>query len=401
MTAYQAPISRQAFDMMYDRLVPAGSQYDSASDMFKRVWGGSTLSRRLYAPPHELLFEIDGVQYVNSYNPELVPVAERSAAAERVLTAHMARLLPDERDRRMLLTWMAHNVQRPGVLLKWAPYVCSRAHGTGKSALGRMLRAAMGAVNVGDVSTKGLHDKFTGWAAGYAVNVLDEVKLHGETKFEVVNSLKPYITEPTIVVERKGADPFSAPNFTNYMLLSNHEDGLPVEEADRRYAFFVSPMTTEQVKENLASGVYQELFDVIDGSPGAVRGWLLNYPLDPAALQQRAPETTGRARVLEAVEPEAVTILRQVIEEGARGVSPKAVVVSAVGRLVREKLGTRLHTSAMSGALERLGFERFSRAFKWGGAVESVWSRLEVPTTESVRRALDETADSTEFDVLN
>lgn len=404
LATYQPPITARSFDVMFDRFVPPGSTYESADLMFRRVWSGPHLARRLYAPPHGVLFTWDGIEYANAYNPDSVPEAARDPAAEAVLDDHMARLIPDARDRRLLMTWMARNVQRTGELIQWAPYVCSRVQGTGKSALGRILAAAMGQANVGSVPIKGLHDKFTSWAYGKAVNVLDEVKLHGESRHDVVNALKVYLTERMVSVERKGADAFDAPNFTNYMLLSNYEDGLPIDEADRRYAFFVSPMTEAQVRANLEAGHYERLFNVVANQPGAVRAWLLNYPLDPEAMQPRAPDTTGRARVLEAVEPETVTAARQMIAAGCRGVTGKALIVSALARGIREKLGYRPNTSTMSSALERLGFERFSRAFKWDGSMEAVWVRgtagFKPGDNNAVREELESSADSTEFDGL-
>lgn len=399
--AYQEPVSRMAFDAMFNRCVPAGAPHDSAALMFTNVWQGDCLNRRLYAPPHTSpMFELEGLQYANTYNPASAPAAEDVAAVDAVLDAHFAMLLPDARERRLLLSWVAHTVSRPGVLLGWAPYVCGEP-GTGKSVIGQVLRSAMGPGNVGTVPVKGLGDKFSGWATGRAVNILDEVKLHGENRHDVANAMKPYITEPTVSVEYKGRDSFDAPNFTSYLLFSNYVDGLPVEDGDRRYGFFISPMTREQMIAAQAAGHYDRLWAALRTAPGAVRGWVLRQPIDPEVLQSRAPETAGRARVLEAVEPEALTAVRQVLMEGAHGITSRTAVASVVARLAREKMGYRPQSTMLSSALEKCGWKRYSRAMKWEGRAEGIWvSGWSPKSNGEVVDDLKGSNDPTEFDVL-
>lgn len=65
--------------------------------------------------------------------------------------------------------------------------------------------------------------------------MFEEVKFHGHNRYDVVNKLKPYIANNRVEKHGKGKDPGNILNVTNYLMLTNHEDAIPIEEGDRRY----------------------------------------------------------------------------------------------------------------------------------------------------------------------
>src|SRR5690606_20264859 len=78
--------------------------------------------------PFAQVVERHGLRAVNVYRP--LPGA-RAAGDPSVFLDHLARMLPDEGDRRILLSWMAAAVQNPGVKFQWWPII-QGCEGNGK-----------------------------------------------------------------------------------------------------------------------------------------------------------------------------------------------------------------------------------------------------------------------------
>lgn len=147
-----------------------------------------------------------------------------------------------------LVDWMAHNVQHPGVKVRWAPLI-KGVEGDGKTVLGSIMAAVMGRSNVRNVSPKVLGTDFTGWAEGSCVAVLEEIKLTGHNRYDILNALKPFVTNDSIEVHRKGKDTYDAVNTTNYIAFTNYPDALPLTDTDRRWWIVFSPFTHKDEME--------------------------------------------------------------------------------------------------------------------------------------------------------
>jgi hypothetical protein len=66
-----------------------------------------------------------------------VPInTPRKAGDAGPFLRHLAKLLPDERDRSILLAYMAASIQHKGVKFQWAPLI-QGAEGNGKTLLTR------------------------------------------------------------------------------------------------------------------------------------------------------------------------------------------------------------------------------------------------------------------------
>jgi hypothetical protein len=82
--------------------------------------------------PPGALVQRGGQTFVNTYWPVDVP---RKAGDGSPFLNHLAKVLPDERDRFILLCYMAACVQHKGVKFQWAPLL-QGVEGNGKYALG-------------------------------------------------------------------------------------------------------------------------------------------------------------------------------------------------------------------------------------------------------------------------
>jgi len=67
------------------------------------------------------------------------------------------------------------------------------------------------------------------------INEMASTKEEFRSNFE---TMKGYITEPTLFIEPKGVDPYTIKNISNFILFTQHRDSIIVEEYDRRYAVF-------------------------------------------------------------------------------------------------------------------------------------------------------------------
>jgi hypothetical protein len=148
---------------------------------------------RMYMPSIGKYFEYCGEPCVNSYQPELVPEADDGwmfNGAWRAIEEHYMGLFDDPADGKLILDWMAHNVQYPGRKILWAPIVLG-VQGDGKSSIRNILSSVMGYKNVRDVSHGELSSQFNAYAEGACVAALEELKVAGHNRYEILNSQGP------------------------------------------------------------------------------------------------------------------------------------------------------------------------------------------------------------------
>lgn len=234
--------------------------------------------------PTKAIVEEGGRRLLNTYRatyPESKD--ELSAEAGELLLGHLRKLLYDEREVGLLLSWMAFHVQEPGRKVRWAPVV-QGAKGSGKSLLEGVMRAVLGQGNVMVVEGKTvvLGGKFNSWSWGSQLCVIEEVFVTGENRHQIMDTIKPCITNDRVTVERKGCDPEVKTNRQNYLLLTNHHDALPVDEHERRYFILHSRIQLgSQVRELRDSGHFDRFIPFLKEHPGAFRAFLEAWPYHP------------------------------------------------------------------------------------------------------------------------
>lgn len=389
-------VSPRGFDALHSQQMPVaqdGIHREKASDYAINVWGIETVSNVIYGPGRGEVFEALGRRWANSYREDSVPVSKAGdGRAARMVEAHLARLFPDERERGLLVSWLAHQVRSPGIKVRWAPYIFG-AEGTGKTFLAELLGWTMGDANVRVLSGGTLKSDFTGWAAGAAVVVIEEVYQPGHI-FDTEEKLKAPISNDTVDVHRKGKDSFAAPNFTNYMLLSNHADGMPVGEGNRRLFFLSVDLTKEDAKALDREGYFANLFDVCRAAGPELRAWLLDHQPHPEFdAGGRAPETKARADVIELSRSDAESILRDAVGDAKAFTAEwaRAVLKAAGLEAPSTRAWTRLVTS--------LGFHPVARRVRVGGKRVRIYPHLsQRGTADEVLKELIVRSVPTDFD---
>lgn len=383
--ATKEKVSERAFNAMHQRnMKPFADPFGAeplASHYALNEWHLPCVAHIAYLPTAEATFEMLGSTWVNTYRPTSVPQSadyreELSGGwlAVETLKSHLRKLLPDRRERRLFASWLAHNVQQPGVKVRWAPYL-QGCEGDGKSFFVELLASVMGIRQVRTVSGSTLQSNFTDWAMGYAVIGIEEMKQHGHNRHDVMNRIKPFITNGTVEIHPKGKASFVAPNTANYIILSNFLDGAPIDENSRRYMFLSSAVRPDELPDMNESGYFKDLFAILTQHAGAIRSWLLDFELDAEFDPNgRAPLTEIRETVIEMSRTETESLARDAIESGVEGVCSTAISSAHLTSFLTTKLGAQaeVQTTRTNSLLTKLGFRLHSRR-RWSGDMRKIW----------------------------
>lgn len=397
----------RGFCAMYNRQMPLDQKgnREKADQWAVEMWGMPVVAHKAYMPGASMVFELFGRQWVNLYRPESVPevpdvMSPEDLKAIQLVELHLQTYLADQRERELLISWIAWNVQYPGVKIRWSPYVHG-VPGDGKSFFSELVAVAMGGQNVRSLNGSTLESMFTDWAGGYALVAIEEMKQHGHNRFDIMNRVKPYITNSQIEIHPKGKASYTAPNVSNYIIFSNYLDGAPVDASDRRYMFVSSQLTTPQAQRLTEEGYFSRLFEAIHARPGAIRKWLLEHALHPEFdANGRAPDTEVKRTVVEMSKGDLELIAEDLIERGAEGVSKVVISSSHLVRAMVSAGAEAPSTIRVNTLLTRLGY-RFALRKKWRGEACRLWLQQgAVISEDAVVTALNATADAS-YDFLD
>lgn len=333
-----------------------------------------------YMPNMEPIFELNGVTFVNSYNPESMPeMPERLNRHQRRMIdrflAHMEHLFANERDRKLLLSWMAHIVQTGG-RSNWAPVV-QGAEGDGKTTIGVVLAAALGgAANCDTINGDALEEKYTAWSEGKLFVMMEEVRLHGENRYDVLNRMKTYVSNETVSVRRMQTDRYPVINTVNYMMFTNFKNALPINDEDSRYfPIFSRWQRREKVKafQRENPNYYAELQEVMQ-EPGALRRFFMDYELHPEFDPKlRAPDSSAKREMVALNKHEHEDSFNDAIQDSNDPLISEALLdpQHAVDTIEGLFLGTGKGLHAW---LSERGWAMLGR-FKIDGRNRSLWSQ--------------------------
>ncbi len=372
-------MSRSAFDVLYGGhlfVLDPGGQKTTTS-----AWEAYTLSR-VYRPVtvDDLCFRpelasgatiTEGLRtLVNSYVPHEPRVLAGDASP---FTDHLALMLPDQRDRDILLHWMARVAQSPGRKLQWWP-VIQGVKGNGKSTLLNLMMYLSGEdyshlVNVEALAKTG--GQFNAWIRRKTFLGLEEVKTN--ERRELLEILKPFVTADRLPLEGKGVDQITGDNRANGMALTNHLDGLPIDDDERRYGVFVTAQQTkaDMLRDGMTSEYFANWRDWWRGegayaahgagyglavATGFLRSYAITAELDPAR-HSSAPDTTTRQTVVVASLGRVEQEVLDAIEEGRTGFAGGWVSSKYLDTLIDGLRGSAVPRSKRRDMMRQLGYD--------------------------------------------
>lgn len=358
------------------------------------AWEAFT-QNRVYQPPkcHGLCFRPErasgaliheeGQVLLNTYVPIETLATDGDAGP---FLDFLAKLLPDERDRAILLSYMAAMVQNPGRKFQWWPAL-QGTKGNGKSLILRVLSHAVGhrythLANVAKMARGGAN--FNAWVQGNLFVGLEEVYVANRRDF--LEEFKPYVTNDRLPYEKKGIDETTGDNRCNGLALTNHRDGLPIDDDERRYAIFYTAqqIAGDLIRDGMDGSYFPDLYDWLYGREryehlgpnyglAVVNGYLRKYvpvaEFNPAGLCVRAPETSSTAAALVASRGRAEQEIIEAAEQGRPGFANGWVSSKAVDDLL-DRMRITVPRAKRRDMLVRLGYDHHPHL--GGGRVNNV-----------------------------
>ncbi len=303
------------------------------------------VDKTAFAPEMEpgSISDHQGESVVNTYWPITV---ERQAGDPSIFINHINKLLPSGDDARILLNYMAALIQNPGHKFQWCPVV-QGPKGNGKTLLIECLTNAVGEKythlpSASDLGGNG--GKFNEWMVRKLFIGVDEI--YCAERREVLEMLKDKITNRRIEMQGKGTNQDMGDNRTNWLMLTNHKDAIPLDVDERRYC--VMYCAQQSYKELLDAGMdvhyFNKLFRWLRKENGfaIITNFLLDFPVEEqfnpseSGLAQRAPASTSTQ---EAVKMSAGVIEQEVLEavgQGRAGFADPWISSMALDRLLKE-----------------------------------------------------------------
>lgn len=409
-------ISTKAFDFEYDRMITAEMREQAsmfhASEFCREVWSTPVVAGVIYLPAADELFTHAGQEWANAYRADQVPLtlaasewgAEEKAAVARVQD-HLQRIVPNVEDRTSLLQWMAWVVTHPGDKVNWAPLIIGN-YGDGKSLLVNLLSEVMGFANVKMLSGNVISNSdFTGWAEGTCVTAIEEIRLSGHNRFEMMDKMKPLITNDRVDVHAKGRDPVTVANTVSYMALSNYLDAMPIDAHDRRWFAIVTPFVGLSREEIEAGGMDSEYFKrlvaAIRDHASALRGWMFAVDLKKFNPKYNAPRSSSKARIVDLCRSDDEVFIHDLLAQGGVGISERCFSTISLAEEL-QRLGRKLpSTTAMNRMMQAMGFVKYPKQIKWRGYPHRVWLKPPlhfIDDTVRIRTLLDECSTWTATD---
>lgn len=215
---------------------------------------------------------------------------------------HVKKLLPVESDRQILFAYLAHCVKFPGYKIPWSPMLQS-AEGVGKTVFFEVMQYALGDMYVYSPKAPELvksGSTFNAWMRGKLMIIVNEIKV--DERRELIEILKPMITDNRVEIQSKGVDQEMEDNIANWLFFSNYKDAIPISQNGRRYAILYSILQSKL--DILAAGMDQKYFTSLynwlrqEGGFQFIAHWLLNYPIERGQIPVWAPETSSYAEAI-------------------------------------------------------------------------------------------------------
>lgn len=300
-----------------------------------------------------------GSDGVNCYIPQNIETMQGDVTPALDL---LNKILPVERDRQILLSWMAAMVQHPGVKFLWSP-VLQGTKGNGKSVWGKILTHCVGERYTWEPKPKKLDAQFNSFLAKRIFVHVDEMSMFG--KHEILNTLKDYITGDTQEVERKGVDAEMDPDYcANWLFSCNPKDAVIKERDDRRFAIF---FTAQQHREDmvrdgmLTNNYFPNLWRWLKHENGfaMMHNFLMNYEINPEFNPAEgcflAPETSSTVEAVSASYGAAEQYIQEAIEADSMGFRSGWLSTAKVTELLTTN-GIKRSPRKVANMLEGMGY---------------------------------------------
>jgi hypothetical protein len=292
--------------------------------------------------PAAILDEHDFSQ-VNTYWPIKVP---RKVGDAGLFLRHLAKVLPNERDQQILLSYMAACVQYIGFKIKWAPLI-QGVEGNGKTFFSLCVAESVGQRYTHWPRADQISEKFNSWLFDKIFIGVEDIYVP-ESQQEVIEILKPMITGENLAKRAMQSDQVNANVCCNFILNSNHKGAIKKTRNDRRFAMLYCAQQYESDldRDGMRGTYMQDLYEWAKGGGYAIVAELLHtFPIpsefDPRGACQRAPITSSTEEAIGASMGSVEQEIMEVIERGEQGFAGGWISSMALDKLLEKMNAAR------------------------------------------------------------
>ncbi|MES0091183.1 DUF5906 domain-containing protein [Mesorhizobium sp. M0030] len=338
-----------------------------------RVWTVPKVDGTCFRPDMEtgdIIRDGLGRSYVNTYVPANIQTLAGDPAP---FLRHLALVLPNADDQHMLLEFLAHNAKYPGHKIPWSP-VLQSVEGVGKNVFKQVMRHVIDKQYFYQPKAKQLNEsgsKFNGWMGSKLFFLVDEIRT--DEKRDMVETLKPFITETELEIEGKGVDQKMGDTPSNWLFFSNYKDAIPVTANGRRFAIFYSPIQTvdDLRSRGMDDAYFNSLYNWLGDHPNGgghkmglkiVAHYLLNYPIERGAISKRAPVTSSTAEALIESRGWLEQLLAEAVEDASPGFRGGWISTAAVGKLLGQRGHKAVPAKTLATAISAVGYFRIGQS---------------------------------------
>jgi hypothetical protein len=387
-------LNQGRFDAMYGGFdfvlaVDGGKMTSSAWEAFtqSRTFQPTQADRLCFRPEHGAGGVIidSGKRLANAYIPAEVDMI---AGDPSPFVNHMQRMLPNGDDLELLLSYMASVVQNPGVKMQWWPVV-QGTQGNFKSFLLLIMANAVGTHYAHMPNMKKMvsgDSNFNGWIECKLFLGLDEV--YAADRREFFEGFKTTVTNRTLPIEGKGVEEVTGDNRANGMIVTNHQDGVPISGEGRRYApFFCAQQSrADMIRDGMTEDYVADLKDWLLGLGRYASGGdnygikIMSHYLHTRAIEARfdpattviyAPETSSTQTAITAGLGQLEQDILEAIGEDTPGFCGGWISSKALDALI-DRTRRHIPRNKRRAVLQTLGFDWHPALEGTGGRTTSI-----------------------------
>lgn len=310
--------------------------------------------------PSGSIINEEGFKLVNTYVPINIPTSTGDVTP---FLTHLQKLLPDERDRTILLSYMAACVQFKGYKIQWAPLL-QGVEGNGKTLFSRCVAYAIGERYTHMPRADEIGEKFNAWLFEKLFIGVEDIYVP-DHKREVIEVLKPMITNKRLAKRAMATDQTMHDVCANFIFNSNYKDAVRKTQNDRRFCVFYSAQqeAAHITRDGMGGDYFPSLYAWLDnGGYAAVAGYLAEFAIpeefNPTTQCQRAPATTSTEEAIAASAGGIEQEIMEAVEEGRTGFAGGWVSSFALDNLLKDlRKDNQIARNKRGMILKDLGYE--------------------------------------------
>lgn len=368
--------TRLLSESAFNTAVRPFSDTPRTADLFKQSAYPQHVKAIAYEPgDKEGVITIEGDRCINTWTS---PRVQPANGDPQPWLDFMEHLFPQGEDRLEVMRWCATLIACPRVRMLYGLMLSSAMQGVGKTTLCEILRVQVGEKNCSSPSAKSVVDgQFNSWIVRKRLVFVNEI--YEGSKWTAYNKLKSSVTDLTLEANEKYLRAYSVRNWAHFILCSNAEVPLWIEDDDRR--FLVPEVTELRRSEEDWTRFYAWL---AGGGHGVIAAWAKQFVKDHGAVKAgaHAPDSARKRSLIEDSRSSEEMMVRSLADAAKERGCQVVLVENEVATWLEDKSGRHFKPATVRGWLRKAGLCVSKERLKVGGQMTRVAGVLPVDTAD-------------------